>query len=53
MKKLLFILIIAAGYLLPGCQKPEKEVYLFSYFKNNGEDGLHWLTAMTDFRGQP
>jgi hypothetical protein len=41
MKKLLFILIIAAGYLLPGCQKPEKEVYLFSYFKNNGEDGLH------------
>jgi len=23
------------------CTRPEKEVYLFSYFKNNGEDGLH------------
>lgn len=23
------------------CTRPEKDVYLFSYFKNNGEDGLH------------
>jgi hypothetical protein len=29
--------------LIPFCVCPqsEKDVYLFSYFKNNGEDGLH------------
>ena len=26
---------------LTSCAQPEKEYYLFSYFQNNGEDGLH------------
>lgn len=26
---------------LLGCATPEPEIYLFSYFMNNGEDGLH------------
>lgn len=34
-----FLLIAASGI---GCSSvEEEEVYLFSYFKNNGEDGLH------------
>ena len=37
---LLSILIMAAG-----CTKQETEVYLFSFFKGNGEDGLHLATS--------
>jgi len=39
MKKALFFCLISFSLLLYG-QKQEK-VYLFSYFKGNGEDGLH------------
>ncbi|SHE94189.1 Glycosyl hydrolases family 43 [Mariniphaga anaerophila] len=28
-------------FLLAGCGQQEKEVYLFSFFQGNGEDGLH------------
>ena len=39
MKRLLFLALILIPTLLMGCS--EQEVYLFSYFKGNGEDGLH------------
>ena len=28
-------------FFLMSCQTPEKEVYLFSFFQDNGQDGLH------------
>jgi len=57
MKKYLyiFILIISAGFDAQAQSK--KEIYLFTYFKNNGEDGLHlayskdaynWTTLKND-----
>ena len=39
MKKLISILAIA--YLLYGCSSTNSQVYMFSFFQNNGEDGLH------------
>lgn len=33
--------------VLFGFSKPEHDVYIFSYFKGNGEDGLH-LAASND-----
>ncbi|WP_258105083.1 glycoside hydrolase family 43 protein [Marinoscillum sp. MHG1-6] len=44
MKKLT-VLIILFGLI--GCKPSEPEVYLFSFFQGNGEDGLH-LAASTD-----
>lgn len=38
-KTRLFSLLLAV--LFCGCQTPEGKVYLFSYFKDNGQDGLH------------
>jgi|GEM_PF-6819400 len=38
-KNLLYALLPAL--LIAGCRSPEPEVYLFSYFTGNGEDGLH------------
>ncbi len=38
MKKILALFAFA---LLFGCQGPEDEVYMYSYFRGNGEDGLH------------
>jgi len=37
------IIVILMGFIALGCQdrSEEEEVFLFSYFKNNGEDGLH------------
>ncbi len=39
MKKGLLLMMLLLPALLVGCSEPE--VYLFSYFKGNGEDGLH------------
>ncbi len=39
MRTLLFILLTVLA--LTGCQKPDSKVYLFSYFRDNGQDGLH------------
>lgn len=39
MKPLLLASLILM--LFTGCQTSEKEVYLFSYFQDNGQDGLH------------
>ena len=37
-----FILIsILFSLLYSACEKPEKKVYMFSYFQDNGQDGLH------------
>ena len=41
MKKLLNLLIIICFCIQLKAQKTEASVYLFSYFKNNGQDGLH------------
>lgn len=34
-------LLILAAIILGSCTKPVNDVYLFSYFKGNGQDGLH------------
>lgn len=48
MKNLKFILLLITLYLIHGCSNPpEEKVYLFSYFKGNGETGLH-LAYSTD-----
>ena len=39
--KLFFILLFSAITFFQGSAQNKKEVYLFSYFINNGEDGLH------------
>lgn len=39
MKKIIIILLFFA--FKANSQTPDKEIYLFSYFKNNGQDGLH------------
>ena len=39
MKKLSLFVMLLMSALFMGCS--EQEVYLFSYFKGNGEDGLH------------
>lgn len=44
MRKLLSILIVVGVF---GCAKQEPDVYLFSFFQGNGEDGLH-LAASKD-----
>ena len=55
MKWLLGLMLMFTGQILVAQQKDE--VYLFSYFKNNGEDGLHlaysydgykWLALKND-----
>ncbi|GHT53858.1 hypothetical protein AGMMS49982_17620 [Bacteroidia bacterium] len=38
--KTIYFVLLSAFMLLISCSE-EKTVYLFSYFKNNGEDGLH------------
>lgn len=41
MKKTIgFLLFIAFGFLMQ-CSQKENDIYLFSYFKDNGQDGLH------------
>jgi beta-galactosidase len=46
--KHLFYFCIGLMFFTSACkQQPEKQAYLFSYFKGNGEDGLH-LAYSTD-----
>ena len=42
-----YLISILLASILLGCINHENEVFLFSYFKNNGEDGLH-LAYSTD-----
>jgi Glycosyl hydrolases family 43. len=39
--KEIFSLVIVICFSLTGCSQKEKDVYLFSYFVDNGQDGLH------------
>ena len=41
MRKILFFLCLSATLLMSSCSS-SKDVYLFSYFTGNGEDGLHF-----------
>lgn len=36
-----FVLFSILAFTMASCQTPEKEVYLFSFFQDNGQDGLH------------
>lgn len=54
MKKLVLLSLLVLGYGLFSCEKPatqksatQQDVYLFSFFQGNGEDGLH-LAYSTD-----
>lgn len=42
MNKLLMVLTLIG---MSGCVKQESDVYLFSFFQGNGEDGLHLATS--------
>ncbi|WP_058105583.1 glycoside hydrolase family 43 protein [Maribacter dokdonensis] len=42
MRKLISILFLL---ILFSCSKKDSEIYLFSYFKGNGEDGLHLASS--------
>jgi beta-xylosidase len=50
MKKYLISLSIL--FFLLGCTKEEPPVYLFSFFQNNGEDGLHLAYSYDAFNWQ-
>lgn len=41
--KVNFLILLTVVLALPGCgsQQEEQEVYMFSHFRGNGEDGLH------------
>ena len=41
MRKLFFFLSLSAAFFIVSCTS-SKDVYLFSYFTGNGEDGLHF-----------
>jgi hypothetical protein len=45
-----FLLIIASILLQQTFAQTSKEVYLFSYFKNNGQDGLHLAFSEDGFK---
>jgi len=45
-----FLLIIASILLQETFAQTSKEVYLFSYFKNNGQDGLHLAFSEDGFK---
>ncbi|GAA4203063.1 hypothetical protein GCM10022289_18740 [Pedobacter jeongneungensis] len=47
MKKLLYLAILLLSAFYNAHAQSEKEIYLFAYFKGNGEDGLH-LAYSTD-----
>lgn len=50
MKKFLFFLIVSFSL---GCTAQPKQVYLFSYFMDNGEDGLHLAFSEDGFTWHP
>lgn len=47
MKKLIPVFLLLL--FLSGCQSGQREVYLFSYFKDNGKDGLHLAFSYDGF----
>ena len=50
MRKAFKYVSLALTILLLQCTPPGKDVYLFSYFKNNGKDGLHLAYSYDGFK---
>ncbi len=50
MKKVTAVIGLISIILFLQCTKTEKEVYLFSYFMGNGEDGLHLAYSYDGFK---
>ena len=50
MKKVIAVIGLISIILFLQCTKTEKEVYLFSYFMGNGEDGLHLAYSYDGFK---
>ncbi|MBN1154591.1 glycoside hydrolase family 43 protein [candidate division KSB1 bacterium] len=50
MKKIITILILISTIGLMQCSRASKDVYLFSYFTGNGEDGLHLAYSYDGFK---
>lgn len=50
MKKTTAVIGLISIILFLQCTKPEQDVYLFSYFKGNGEDGLHLAYSYDGFK---
>ena len=50
MKKVIAVIVLISMILFLQCTKTEKEVYLFSYFKGNGENGLHLAYSYDGFK---
>ncbi|MCF7805602.1 MAG: glycoside hydrolase family 43 protein [Candidatus Marinimicrobia bacterium] len=51
MRKLLVLGLIVIGFAITACagQEAQKDVYLFSYFQGNGEDGLHLAYSLDGY----
>lgn len=50
MKNCLYFLLLVLA--LSGCSRQSEKVYVFSYFTNNGEDGLHLAYSEDGFNGR-
>lgn len=50
MKNCLYFLLLVLA--LSGCSRQSEKVYVFSYFTNNGEDGLHLAYSEDGFKWQ-
>ena len=50
MKKFNKLIFYSIVLLFFGCNSNEKDVYIFSYFKNNGKDGLHLAYSYNGFK---
>lgn len=53
MKKLLFIPLLLLLFKGVAQNKPGKEVYMFCYFNNNGQDGLHLAYSFDGYQWKP
>lgn len=49
-KRIVFVVLMLLGAFVHAQVHQKKEVYLFAYFKNNGEDGLHLAYSDDGFK---
>lgn len=53
MNRIIIVLLLVATVITTSAQKAdEKSVYMFSYFKNNGQDGLHLAYSLDGYKWQ-
>lgn len=53
MNRIIVVLLLVATVITTSAQKAdEKSVYMFSYFKNNGQDGLHLAYSYDGYKWQ-